>query len=50
MTPVEPRVADWYADNVIGGPGALTVVADGNHRFAKAFLRKLTVEVAALVP
>ena len=47
---LEPKVADWYADNVIGGPGAFTVVADGNHRFAEAFLRKLTVEVAALVP
>lgn len=46
ITPVEPNVADWYADNVIGGPGAFTVVADGNQGFAEAFLRKLTVEIA----
>ena len=50
VTPVEPKIAEWYADNVIGGPGAFTVVAKGNHGFAEAFLRKLTVEVAALVP
>ena len=47
ITPVEPKVADWYADNVIGGPGAFTVIADGNGGFAEAFLRKLTVEIAA---
>lgn len=46
VTPIEPKVADWYADNVIGGPGAFTVVADGNGGFAEAFLRKLTVEIA----
>jgi hypothetical protein len=49
VTPVEPKIADWYGDNVIGGPGAFTVVADGHHRFAEAFLRKLTVEIAALI-
>ena len=47
VTPIEPKVADWYGDNVIGGPGAFTVVADGNGGFAEAFLRKLTVEIAA---
>lgn len=50
VTPVEPKVAEWYEENVIGGPGAFSVVADGHHNFAEAFLRKLTVEVAALVP
>lgn len=50
ITPIEPKIAEWYEDNVIGGPGAFAVVADGNQRFAEAFLRKLTVEVAALVP
>ena len=50
ITPVEPKVAEWYEENVIGGPGAFSVVADGHHNFAEAFLRKLTVEVAALVP
>lgn len=45
-TAIEPKVADWYADNVIGGPGAFTVVADGHKGFAEAFLRKLTVEIA----
>jgi hypothetical protein len=48
VTPVEPKIADWYGDNVIGGPGAFTVVADGNQGFAEAFLRKLTVEIASL--
>jgi len=48
VTAVEPKVADWYGDNVIGGPGAFTVVADGHERFAEAFLRKLTVEIAFL--
>jgi hypothetical protein len=47
VTAIEPKVADWYADNVIGGPGAFTVVADGNGGFAEAFLRKLTVEIAS---
>lgn len=46
VTPIEPKVAGWYSDNVIGGPGAFTVVADGNGGFAEAFLRKLTVEIA----
>lgn len=46
VTPVEPKVAEWYANYVIGGPGAFTVIADGNQNFAEAFLRKLTVEIA----
>jgi hypothetical protein len=48
VTPLEPKVADWYGDNVIGGPGAFTIVADGHDRFAEAFMRKLTVEIAFL--
>ena len=31
---------------MIGGPGAFVVVADGHERFAEAFLRKLTLEIA----
>ena len=49
-TPIEPKIADWYADDVIGGPGAFTVVAQGTQNFAEAFLRKLTVEIAANIP
>ena len=44
----EPHVDDWYRANVIGGPGAFLVVADGFEAFAVAFLQKLTREVAGL--
>ncbi len=41
------HVDDWYRDNVIGGPGAFLVVADGYAAFAAAFKQKLALEVAA---
>jgi hypothetical protein len=46
----EPHVDDWYRANVIGGPGAFLVVADGYQAFAAAFRQKLTLEVAGLAP
>jgi hypothetical protein len=46
----EPNVDAWYRDNVIGGPGAFLVVADGYDAFADAFRKKLTLEIAGLVP
>jgi hypothetical protein len=46
----EPHVDDWYRANVIGGPGAFVVVADGFAAFADAFRQKLTLEVAGLAP
>ena len=46
----EPHVDDWYRANVVGGPGAFMVVADGFDAFAAAFRRKLQTEVAGLAP
>jgi hypothetical protein len=37
----------WYRTNIIGGPGAFLVVANGPQAFADAF-QKLTLEVAGL--
>jgi hypothetical protein len=42
----DPHIDDWYRDNVIGGPGAFLVVADGYAAFAAAFRQKLALEVA----
>ena len=46
----EPHVDDWYRANIIGGPGAFLVVADGHQAFADAFRQKLTLEVAGVAP
>ncbi len=46
VTETEPKVADWYAENLIGGPGAFLVVAESYAAFAEAFRKKLTIEVA----
>jgi Protein of unknown function (DUF1194) len=46
----EPDIDEWYRANVIGGPGAFLVVADGYEAFAAAFRQKLTLEVAGLAP
>ena len=46
----EPGIEDWYQSNVIGGPGAFLVAADGYDAFAAAFRQKLTLEVAGLMP
>ena len=43
-------VDGWYRSNVIGGPGAFLVVANGYDAFAEAFRQKLTLEVAWLTP
>lgn len=40
------HVDDWYRANVIGGPGAFLLVADGYAAFAAAFKQKLALEVA----
>lgn len=42
----DPHVDDWYRANVVGGPGAFLVVADGYDAFAEAFRHKLTLEIA----
>ncbi len=46
----EADVDSWYRDNIIGGPGAFLIVADGYDAFADAFRKKLTLEVAGLAP
>jgi len=46
----ELELDDWYRTNVIGGPGAFLVVANGYAAFAEAFRQKLTLEVAGLAP
>ncbi|SEN88904.1 Protein of unknown function [Loktanella fryxellensis] len=39
-----------YADNIIGGPGAFMVTAEGRDSFAAAVQRKLVLEIAGEVP
>jgi len=38
----------YFQDNVIGGFGAFTVVAEGHHSFGRALTKKLIAEVAGL--
>lgn len=40
----------YYAENVIGGPGAFQIVADDFEDFGRAVLTKLVLEVAGLNP
>ncbi len=46
----DPDVDGWYRANVIGGPGAFLVVANGYDAFAEAFRQKLMLEVAGRAP
>jgi hypothetical protein len=39
-----------YADQIIGGPGAFVVTADGRESFSAAVRRKLILEIAGLTP
>jgi Protein of unknown function (DUF1194) len=45
-----PWLADYYRDEVIGGPGAFVLAARDEDSFAEAMLRKLTQEVAGTMP
>lgn len=45
---LEPDLADFYRDNVIGGPGAFVIAIDSYDQFAQAILRKLVTEIAGL--
>ncbi len=48
-----PPMADldlYYADCVVGGPGAFVVVADGFEDFARAIRRKMLLEIAGHAP
>jgi hypothetical protein len=40
----------YYEENVIGGPGAFMIVADGFEKFADAILTKLIMEIAGTPP
>jgi hypothetical protein len=41
-----PTLEDYFANEVIGGPGSFVVVADENTSFADAVFRKLILEIA----
>ena len=43
-------LAEWYRQNVIGGPGAFLRVVDDFHSFADAMTNKLVSEIAVLSP
>ena len=47
VTPAEPDLAAWYAQNVVGGEGAILEVANGFEDFARAMRKKFSREVAA---
>jgi Protein of unknown function (DUF1194) len=42
-----PDLNQYYADNVIGGPGSFFIVVKDVHDFDEAVLRKLILEIAA---
>jgi len=44
--PVDPGLEAYYAANVIGGPGAFLVVAEGIEAFPEAIHNKLFIEIA----
>ena len=44
------EMTERYGANVVGGPGAFLVAADNYDAFAAAFQRKLTLEIAGLMP
>ena len=46
VTPQEPDLAQWYAANVVGGPGGFIEVAQGFEDFARAMRRKFQREIA----
>jgi hypothetical protein len=43
---IEPMLDRYYADNVIGGPGAFMIAAENYETFADAILKKLITEIA----
>ncbi len=47
---VEPQLAEYYRDNVIGGPDSFVVIARDSAAFGAAVLRKLLVEVSGIEP
>src|SRR5260370_11812090 len=43
-------LANYYRNNVIGGPGAFVVVAENFNSFGNAIIKKLVAEIAQAVP
>jgi Protein of unknown function (DUF1194) len=43
-------VADYYRNNVIGGPGAFVMVAENASSFGNALVKKLIAEIAQKLP
>ena len=43
-------LADYYRDNVIGGPGAFVMVADNFNSFGNALVKKLIAEIVQVLP
>jgi hypothetical protein len=46
----EPKLDDYYKENVVGGSGAFVVIAEDFSAFSSAILSKLIKEVAAAPP
>jgi hypothetical protein len=46
----ERDLDDWYRANIVGGPGAFLIVANGYEAFAEAFRQKLMLEIAGRAP
>jgi len=44
--PSPPWLGDYFRDQVIGGPGAFVIVAEGFESFGQAVQRKLIREIA----
>jgi hypothetical protein len=43
-------LAEYYRNNVVGGPGAFVVVAENFNSFGQAIVKKLIAEIAELAP
>ncbi|HLI19973.1 MAG TPA: DUF1194 domain-containing protein [Stellaceae bacterium] len=50
ITWIEPGLADYYRNSVIGGPGAFVISIDSYDNFADAIVEKLVTEISRLAP
>ncbi len=48
--PASPGLERAYAEQIIGGPGAFVVTADGQESFSAAVRRKLILEISGTLP
>lgn len=49
ITPIEPTLVDYYADQVVT-IGGFVIIADGFEAFGKAMRKKLTYEISNILP